>query len=151
MRARGEACRKYSQREWSTDSGLRIGSVLLDCAVTDVVLLSAKLLECYVGFKSICTFCLKVSAILLHMTPSFLTKAPLYKHPMSAAVRWSAFKITDGGREELTSVELIIISACSEEGFSWLSVSIDHAIAFQGELKENEIKETEIAFLKVYC
>lgn len=48
------------------------------------------------------------------------------------------------------SVELIIISACSEEGFSRLFVSIDHAIVFQGELKENEIKETEIAFLKVY-
>lgn len=48
------------------------------------------------------------------------------------------------------SVELIIISACPEEGFSWLFVSIDHAIVFQGELKENEIKETEIAFLKVY-
>lgn len=47
-------------------------------------------------------------------------------------------------------MELIIISACSEEGFSWLFVSIDHAIVFQGELKENEIKETEIAFLKVY-
>lgn len=69
------------------DSGLRIGLVLLDCAVTDVVLLSAQLLECYVDFKSICTFCLKVSAILLHMKPSFLTKAPLYKYPMSAAVR----------------------------------------------------------------
>lgn len=62
----------------------------------------------------------------------------------------SAFKITDEGREDLTSVELIIISACSEEGFSRLFVSIDHAIVFQGELKENEIKETEIAFLKVY-
>lgn len=47
-------------------------------------------------------------------------------------------------------MELIIISACPEEGFSWLFVSIDHAIVFQGELKENEIKETEIAFLKVY-
>lgn len=47
-------------------------------------------------------------------------------------------------------MELIITSACSEEGCSWLSVSIDHAVVFQGELKENEIKETEIAFLKVY-
>lgn len=47
-------------------------------------------------------------------------------------------------------MELIINSACSEEGFSWLFVSIDHVIAFQGELKENKIKEAEIAFLKVY-
>lgn len=46
------------------------------------------------------------------------------------------------------SVELIIISACSEEGFSWLFVSIDHAIVFQGELKESEIKETRDSFSK---